>query len=391
MVEFIQLKGSAKERGGQQGQQLREKIHQALDFVFNSKIFKEVKPRFVPMSLVKALLGFLGKSKIKKAIKQNAPNQLEKILSIGKSANLGSLLPFGIHFIEVMAGTTSQYKNPPKQKSVEPACTMLFALKNATKDGSLLFGRNYDFPKVLQEYQLVRLEEPDDGYANINFTQLPLAGSHIALNEKGLAIGVNYGRSWKKIPLDFRLDGVPSTIILQEAIEKCKNTAEAVEFISKFPYRSNGAHYGIIDKSGECVIVETTSTRHAIRKPNEQGILVHTNLYKSPELIDANVPDDVYWKMEGLNIPYTKSPRERYERAFELMDKNKGGISIETMKEILSDHKGKKIGNDFTICQHGETGITLGSVLIKVKTGQFWVTDRQPCMSEFQEFKINLS
>ena len=83
----------------------------------------------------------------------------------------------------------------------------------------------------------------------------------------------------------------------------------------------------------------------------------------------------------------------RYDRAIELLKKYKGEITIETIMEILSDHynaeTGKREnGDDFTICDHGKTGITLASIITRPQTGQFFVTDKQPCSSIYQELKI---
>ncbi|MFX1268490.1 MAG: C45 family autoproteolytic acyltransferase/hydrolase, partial [Promethearchaeota archaeon] len=261
MVDFIKLEGNPAERGFQQGEQLKDKIHNMFDIVFHSKMFSEVTSKLIPLSIVKFALGIMGKKNIKKPLQQLLPNQFEKMMALKKGAGIKRGIIYGAHFIEVMSGDPkSIYKNPPIQ-----ACSMIFALPEATSDKSMIFGRNYDFPNVLQPFQVIREEIPESGYRNINFTQYPLTGCHMGLNEKGLAIGYNYGRAWKKEPLDFRLKGVPGTLIVQEVLETCATTQEAIDFIIKFTGRANGCHYGLMDISGDTCIIETTSTRHAIR------------------------------------------------------------------------------------------------------------------------------
>jgi len=304
------------------------------------------------------------------------------MLAISKAAKIKNGITFGAHFIEVMSGNPkSVYKYQPVQ-----ACSMIFALPEATSDSSTIFGRNYDFPNVLQPFQVVRHELPDSGYKNINFTQYPLTGSHMGMNEKGLAIGYNYGRSWKKNPLDFRLKGVPGSFLVQEMLENCASTQEAIEFISKFNERSNGCHYGLVDSSGDICVIETTSTRYAIRRPKD-GILAHTNHYQTEQLADANLPEYVRFKMDEMDISPIESPIKRYRREIELLNNHSGQISFETVKGILSDHDNRE-PDDFTVCTHGPSAGTLGSIIILPEKREFWVTDNHPCSSEYEKFTL---
>ncbi|MHA1338486.1 MAG: C45 family autoproteolytic acyltransferase/hydrolase [Promethearchaeota archaeon] len=389
MVLVIRTKGSSYERGLQQGSILRKRVQLALNVLFNSKMFKDVTPKGVPLSLVKVGLGKMGKRNIKRHLIKYFPHHAEKLKGISKGCGIIVSLNYGLHLLEVIAGDPkSTYANPPTQ-----ACTMLMALPEATKDGELIYARNYDFPKVLQPYQVVRIEEPDDGrYKNITLTQYPLVGAHIAYNEKGLVIGYNYGRAWKQNPLDFRMEGIPGTILVQEAIETCANVQEVIDFITKFPARSNGVFYGVVDKEGNACVIETTSTRHSIRYPKD-GVLAHTNLYLTDELKDANLPDNVRFKLTGLEISPKESPKRRLKRATELLEKYKGKITTKTLKMILRDHDNgdpnSEGPDDFSICTHGETGITLASMVILPRKGEFWVVDNQPCKEPYEKITFD--
>lgn len=382
MVDFIKTKGNPAERGFQQGEQLKDKIHNMFDVVFHSKMFSEATSKLIPLSLIKLVLGIWGRKNIKKPLQQLLPNQYKKMIALSEGANIRGNILYGSHFIEIMSGNPkSLYRNPPVQ-----ACSMIFALPEATSDDSIIFGRNYDFPNVLQPFQVVREETPINGYKNINFTQHPLTGCHMGINEKGLSIGYNYGRSWKKEPLDFRLKGVPGTFIVQELLETCATTQEAISFITNFTARANGCHYGLMDASGDTCVIETTSTRHAIRRP-KGGILAHTNHYQSEKLIDANLPDYVRFKMDDMDISPIESPIRRYKREIELLTKYNGQITMKTVKIILSDHDNRE-PDDFTVCTHGPAAGTLGSIIIIPAKKEFWVTDNHPCNSEYKKFTL---
>ncbi|MFX1585259.1 MAG: C45 family autoproteolytic acyltransferase/hydrolase [Promethearchaeota archaeon] len=382
MVDFIKLEGNPAERGFQQGEQLKDKIHNMFDIVFHSKMFSEVTSKLIPLSIVKFALGIMGKKNIKKPLQQLLPNQFEKMMALKKGAGIKRGIIYGAHFIEVMSGDPkSIYKNPPIQ-----ACSMIFALPEATSDKSMIFGRNYDFPNVLQPFQVIREEIPESGYRNINFTQYPLTGCHMGLNEKGLAIGYNYGRAWKKEPLDFRLKGVPGTLMVQDVLETCATTQEAIDFIIKFTGRANGCHYGLMDISGDTCVIETTSTRHAIRRP-KNNILAHTNHYQTKELKNANLPEYVRFKMDDMDISPIESPIRRYNREIELLIKYNGQITMNIIKDILSDHDNRE-PDDFTVCTHGPSAGTLGSIILFPLKKEFWVTDNHPCNSEYEKFML---
>ncbi|MHA1680572.1 MAG: C45 family autoproteolytic acyltransferase/hydrolase [Promethearchaeota archaeon] len=383
----ITLKGSPFERGLQQGEQLKDEIKLAKREVFYSQLFKEAKPSWAPVPLAVFGLSMIGKSKIKKACQVHVPRQHEKLLGIAKGSGISRRLAYGLNFLEQYTGDPkSSYKEPLVQDaSPSPACTMVFALPPATADGSMIYGRNYDFPNIFQPYQMLRYEYPDDGYKNINLGQYPTAGTHVGMNEKGLVIAENYGRSWKTDPLDFRMDGVPNMMIIQEALENLSTTQEVIEYITKFPARTNGCHFGVVDESGDACVIETTTTRFSVRQM-EDGILAHSNMYQTDELMDANVPDHVLWKYKGLEVPYTKSPKARYKRAKELLEKNKGNITFDTIKEILSDHQDGP--SDFSVCCHGHTGSTLASIIVKPKEREFHVANNTPCETDYVKYRL---
>ncbi len=383
MVRFIEAKGSHAEVGEQEGATLRQDIHAALDFLFHSKLVSEVKPKGVPLGLLKLALGLFAKHNIKKPIQQYLPKQTAKIQGYAKGAQVNMGIAYAVHFIETFTGNPkTSYVNPPVQ-----ACSQLIALPEATADKSMWIARNYDFPNILQPYQVLRRETPEDGgFKTLTMGQFGMVSTHMGLNEKGLAIGLNYGRAWKKQPLDYRFKGVPSTMLVQEALETCETVDEVIKFVTTFPIRAYGSHYGVLDKTGNACVIETTATRHAIRRP-EGGIMAHTNLYRTPELVDANCPDDVLWQFEGMQVPYTKSPRERYEREIALLSAARGKVTIDTLKSILRDHNNGE-PSDFTPCTHGHVGSTLASIIINPQVGDMWVTDNQPCKSEYQKFNI---
>jgi hypothetical protein len=387
MVLAIKTSGSPFERGLQQGTILRDRARAALEQVFSSKMFNEFRPKWVPLAVMKWGLGQIGKKNIRSVVEKVFPHHHEKMVGLSQGLGISTNLNYGLHFLEVLNGDPQAlYRNPPVQ-----ACSMLFALPEATTDGEILFGRNYDFPKILQPYQMVRTEEPDGAYKNISLTQYPFIGNHMAMNECGVVIGYNYGRSWKSDPLDYRRQGVAGTIFMQELIEQCKSTQEVIDRVTAFQHRSNGIHFGVVDESGDAAVVETTTTRWAIRRP-ENGLLAHSNIYVTPELEDANLPLDVRFKMGDADFSPIESPIRRFKRANALLAAHRGSITTDTLKNILRDHDSGDPGepgpNDFSLCTHGTAGITLASIIIRPEKREFWVIDNQPRTGEYEKFVL---
>jgi predicted choloylglycine hydrolase len=386
MVRFIEVEGSHYKMGIKQGIETIEVYEKLFNEMIGSDLVKKVKPKIMPLGLLIKLFSWFSKKMIKNPLIKHTPNQNEFILGLAEGLKINKNYGYMINFAEVITGHPKLTMTWPKELKNLVACTQLFALSEATTDGNDYIARNYDFPNELEEYQMVRSAKPEKGYKTISMTQVCLAGTHHGMNEKGLVIAQNYGRGWRKEFKDYRLKGVPATIIIQAALENCATMEEAVEFIIKFPNRTNGAHYGILDKEGNACLIETTATRPAFRYP-ENGILTHTNLYMTEELMNANIPDSVNWKTEHMTRPYHLSPQRRYERANELINKMKGKLNREELYKILSDHNNREPDDD-TVCTHGEVGSTLATITAIPKKMEFWVTDTYPCKSQQEKFTI---
>jgi len=178
------IKGNAHERGVSQGQQLKDRVKAAKQGVFYSQIFKEMKPKLVPVPVAIWGLSRMGKNRTKEYIEKHVPRQLEKMRGIAEGARRSST-----------SSTDALRRDHGRQpedlvlEAPRPGLHDGIRAGKSTADGSTIYGRNYDFPKILQPYQMARVEKATDGYKNINLSQYPMAGTHIGLNEKGYPSG----------------------------------------------------------------------------------------------------------------------------------------------------------------------------------------------------------
>lgn len=111
----------------------------------------------------------------------------------------------------------------------------------------------------------------------------------------------------------------PTSVILQEMLETCKNTQEGVDFLTK---AKTGGHDGIItlaDASDNIRTVELSCQHVKVREP-ENDLVINTNHYQIPEMKSVEISVAKAQKVQG----YRTSPL-RFERVEELL-RNKRNI-----------------------------------------------------------------
>ncbi len=384
-MKVLDLKGDAYERGLAQGKAIREKWLQLEHDFFTSELISAAKPWFLPTFVVKIALKTWGKNRTKPTVNKYLPTAAKRVEGLAEGLGMPSNYAWGLQYAEILFCLAGDSIEIPGNIG----CTQAHATPKATAEGRPLTGRNYDFPNMLLPYQIVRRETPTekDRLATLTATQVALCGSHQGINEAGLAIGSNNNRAWME--QDYNVKGIPTLMLLQEALETCRTTSEAVDFMSKFPARASAGFFGIMDDSGDCKVLEFTASRFSIRTPDDAGVLAQSNHFINMK--EANIPDGTKWKIKGMeHIDFYESTRARFATTDRLLHENAGKITIDTIKSILSDHSydptGK--GTDSTVCAHGEAGSTLSSYVIDIKDRVMYVAEDNPCRSKYEKVEF---
>jgi hypothetical protein len=168
---------------------------------------------------------------------------------------------------------------------------------------------------------------------------------------------------------------VPTSVILQEMLETCKNTQEGVDFLGK---AKTGGHDGIItlaDASGKIRVVEFSRQHVMVREP-ENGIVINTNHYQTPEM-----------KSIEITPVYPNSP-PRLERARDLL-KNKVNIDEKLIRAVLRDHGTENVPSIMTVCVHGEEFGTTRSMIMYPNRRLMKVLFGHPCKNVYQEIRFS--
>jgi len=188
-----------------------------------------------------------------------------------------------------------------------------------------ILGRNYDFFYEFKKFSETRLTMPKDGYWSIGDSTV-FIGLEDGMNENGLTIAMAF------VPQKEIKPGVNWFIAIRAVLDKCSNVKEALKLLSNIKY-CTGNNYVLVDQGGDMVVIEASSRKIKVRKP-EQGFIVAANHFVHREMRDVE------------NVKERPSTSvKRYKRIIDIINANKGRVDIKLARRILSDHEG-------SICSH---------------------------------------
>lgn len=257
-------------------------------------------------------------------------------------------------------------------KAYIPGGCTAFALTQETTDNKHIYiGQNWDYnPYDSLLIMRVKQENKPDIIMSVEAGTIGQKG----FNSAGIGIVQNYMQCEAD---SFQL-GLP-TLIKERGILNCRSLPECLLILTRWE-GPNSANIVIAHRDGEAMNVECTPSDAFFLYP-ENGIIVHTNHFLSPELKSKDKgkkrgPDSII----------------RNFRASRLFHENGGSIGVNTMKNVLSDH----FGYPRSICRHriddlnpNEQAETTTSVIIDLTEGEMLYTDGPPCSNIYKSLTMN--
>lgn len=370
--------GNHYEIGVQQGHAVRELLHKGLAQIPNFEVVKLMKPRLLPTSLFLAIAKRRATRLLKNDMLQYYPRQAERLKGIAEGAGIDVSWMYFVQLMELLITVG------PSSFRV-PACTSLGFGPQRTKTRETIIAKNFDYPNYLAPYHLTCQTTPKEGYKTLGCKMAPLAGMIDGMNEYGLTVTQNSAYA-----IDEPKHFAPNSLALQEMLETCKNTDEAVKFITQAK-RAGNHLLMLADADGTIKTVEISHNYVATRDAVDNQ-LINTNHYHTPEMQKHEVPRNAVFfgkvPKDMMNKRVHESSEQRLKRAQELL-KEKTKIDESKIAAILRDHGKEDNPSMLTICAHSEAVSTLRSVIFYPTSKIIKVLYGNPCRNEYAKFAFS--
>ncbi len=258
-------------------------------------------------------------------------------------------------------------------KITEPdGCTAFAVLPEASANGHLLLGQNWDW---IPETQGAVVQTTDaDGFQTLAFTEAGIFGGKIGLNSSGLGLCINGMTTTSD---DWARPVKPFHVRCYEILH-CTEFDNALKIITD-EARACSTNFLVAQTPDKIVDVEAAPDKITTLTCDD-GRLVHTNHFLNPAetgIAEPPNPNRIY-------------SYHRRDRMGELLRQHTP-VSASEVEEYMRDHQEKP----FSVCRHrdlnkgpAEHYITVTGVVMDLNAKTMALTDGPPCESEFQRIGL---
>ncbi len=256
-------------------------------------------------------------------------------------------------------------------------CTSFAAWGENTEDGKLIIGRNFDFyaGDAFAEEKIIAFVKPTTGYKFMSVTWGGMIGVVSGMNEKGLTVTINAGKS--KVPLVAK---TPVSILTREILQYASTIDEAVAIAkNREVFVSEAIFIGsAIDK--KAALIEISPRNFGVYEVENSNRLICSNHFQS----DAYAND----KRNKKHIKESHS-QYRFDRMEELLQEHPK-VSPEIAVDILRNKEGL---NDKDIGYGNEKALNQllahHAVVFKPEELLVWVSSNPYQLGEFVAYDLN--
>jgi hypothetical protein len=397
-VHVLSVRGTDYEMGFQHGQMLRDSIPRGPVPYFARYVEKLLSAGLVGRfgGVASGVLGTALSLTVGQRIAKRFPTRvLDAMNGLADGAGLSRKeLRRAVTMPETYLWVGSVYKKvfrspmAPRYGVPVIGCTSAIAWGDATTQGRMLHGRNFDYQGVgvWDREQAVVFHEPADGqkYVSVSAAGV-LLGGVTAMNESGLSLVVHQHIACT----DFDLEGLPIGVIGDEVMRYAKSIDDARRILDS--HKPNGAWTYVITSSREsrAIAYEVTCDKRAVVEPGdlprnghgcskEGGVFGYSNVYLHKDLQPTEV--DFY-------PSYWRNNMARFRRANQRLHEAYGTIDADVIASILGD-----VG-DGEACRFASISAltTVASVVFDAGRGLVYVATGRPpvCNRSYIAFDLN--
>jgi isopenicillin-N N-acyltransferase-like protein len=342
---LVDLSGSPRERGRQHGRAAPDRIKRGIAMYSESLLkngvdWKQLEQRAEAMVAV---------------VEKFDPSYVEEMRGIAE----GSGQPFaGIMLMNARTEMVAAARKQQVQKDVPDGCTAALALPEASADGVLLHGQNWDWRAECAETGVVLRIRREDGPDILTFTEAGgLARS--GLNSVGIGLTANAlecDRDYQRGP------GVPLPFIRRKVLES-SYLAEAVRTICSTP-KLGSNHMAVSHCGGEAFGFECAPDETFWIAP-DKGVYVHANHW---------IADSARAKVKDTGLAETPCSIYRDKRVREhltgKLDGGRGKLTLEDFRQAFFDD----YGSPWSVCRpprpNNRGNLVATSAMILMRPGE---------------------
>lgn len=256
-------------------------------------------------------------------------------------------------------------------------CSSFAAWGDKTEDGELIIGRNFDFyaGDDFAKNKIIAFVNPTEGYKFMSVTWAGMIGVVSGMNEKGLTVTINAGKS--KIPLVAK---TPISIVTREILQFASTIDEAIAIAKKRQVFVSESIFVGSAKDKRAITIEVSPKNFGVYEVENSNELICSNHFQS----EAYAEDE-----NNLKQIAESHSNYRYKRMEELLNETKkltveGAVAILRNKEGLDD-KAIGYGNEKALNQllahHG--------IVFKPEERQVWVSANPYQLGEFVAYDLD--
>lgn len=287
-------------------------------------------------------------------VKEAMPELLKEVEGIAQGA--------GVSFEDIMA-LNCRYEILHYPHQME--CTAFALMREATADGKIYIGQNWDqYPSLLPHSLVLDITEEETGARIIGTTE---AGQLIRNGMNG-ATGVALCANSLHSSLDTAGAGVPSNFLRRKVLTL--STMQEMTDLLRNVKRTVSNNFCLATRENILADMEAVPGI-PVRLEPIGGILTHANNL----LVNRDM--DVH-----------RDERFRGDRLFQLLNSARGKITLEYIKECLKDHYGYPEGICSHITEQNKNWQTIASIIYGLDDNKAWICYGNPCQGEYREYRL---
>ena len=367
ILPSISVAGTPFQRGRQYGCMARDRVRRSVEAY--RRVFLHYASLDWPTVVRHA-------SRYEPAIAEFSPSILEEMRGIAEGAMVGfeDVLALNVRSEVMFASGAPANSNLSRALACE--CTSFAVLPEASLNGHTFIGQNWDWlPHAAETVVLLNVRR-DDGPDYVTIVEAGVLAK-TGMNASGVAVCTN-------TLVNFLDDGpaaVPYHVMLRALLD-CESISDGVSLVINAD-KALSANYllGYVDGlAADLEVIPGGPTSVRVLMP-ENGILVHTNHFLSPDFARTD-----------SRIGTSPHTLFRLECLRSTLRRDEPSITLDSLATSLSDHRNAPVG----VCTHGDPRVadqerfaTIVSVIYDLDAAELMVSPCAPCGGTFRRYHLD--